>query len=189
MRDVDPSPMPEVLFLLAKRGNGGQTIQRCPATHAATKDLVHLENKKNPTNNPDDTKIVLPIPPAIVSPVIIFTASFANNDFAFLPALVCMLFRSAGGCGSFSPHLTSQLPSFLIQMPGSHAGVDTRCCWPPGAFPRQPPEIAGSVAQRRHQLLQATLDTHRHTRSLLHKRPRGSRIDTVYTMVPARKIK
>lgn len=43
MRDVSPSLMPEVLFLLAKGGNRGKTIQWCPAAHTATKELVHLK--------------------------------------------------------------------------------------------------------------------------------------------------
>lgn len=122
MRDVVPSPMPEVLFLLAKGGNGGKTIQWCPAAHTATKDLVHLKKKKkNQTNkpqqktnhNPNNVKIILPIPPAIVSPVIIFTASFANNDFAFLPTPVCMLFRSAGAVAASPPtsHLSCPVSS------------------------------------------------------------------------------
>lgn len=50
MRDVVPSPMPEVLFLLAKGGNRGKTIQWCPAAHTATKDLVHLKKKPRQTN-------------------------------------------------------------------------------------------------------------------------------------------
>lgn len=36
-------PMPEVLFLSGKGGNGGKTIRWCPAAHTATKDLVHLK--------------------------------------------------------------------------------------------------------------------------------------------------
>lgn len=149
-----------------------------PSSTHCNKRSCSFEN-----SNFNNTKIVLPIPLAIVSPVIIFTASFANNDFAFLTAPVCMLFRSAGGCGSFSPRLASQLPGFLLWMPVSHAGGARRCCWPPGAFPRHPSEIAGSVAQRGHRLHQATLNSHHQTWSLLHKRPRGSQIDTVYTML------
>lgn len=86
-------------------------------------------------SNHKNIKVVLPIPPAIISPVIIFTASSANNDSVLPPAPVCMLFRSAGGCGSFFPCLASRLPSFLIWMPSSRTGGGRRCCQLPGLFP------------------------------------------------------
>lgn len=116
-----------------------------------------LKKKPAKQNNPNNTQIVLPIPPAIVSPVIIFTASFPNNDFAFLPVPVCVLFRSAGGCGSC----------------GGDADARQPC--------RRGREVL--LAQRRPRLLQAALGSYHRTWSLLHKRPRGSRIDSIYTML------
>lgn len=56
-------------------------------------------------SNPSNTKTTPRVPPAIVSLVIIFTASAASNDFAFLPAPggVCVCYLGQLGAVAASP--------------------------------------------------------------------------------------
>ena len=178
MRDVGLSPAPEVLFLSAKGGDGGRTIRWCPAAHTATKDFVHLK-KATPTTLKSSCRYHRQL---------LAQSSYSQLLLPIMTLLFCQhrcacYLGQLGAVAASPPRLTSQPPGFPIRMPGSRAGRGRRCCWLPGAFPGQPSEIAGSVARRGHWLLQATLDSHHQTWSLLHKRPRGSRIDTVYTML------
>lgn len=79
VRDV---PVLEALFPVAIAGKGGEPIQWSPAANSAT----HTLQQKTLFITETNAEIILPVASAIVSLVIIFTASFANNDFAFLPA-------------------------------------------------------------------------------------------------------
>lgn len=72
----------KALFLVAIAGNGGEPIQWSPAANSAACTLQQKTLFIKETN----AEIVLPVASAIFSLVIIFTASFASNDFAFLLA-------------------------------------------------------------------------------------------------------
>lgn len=105
--------MPEVLFLLAKGGNRDKNHPVVPSSISCNKRSCSLEN-----SNLNNTEIVLLIPLAIVSPVIILTASFTNNDFAFLTALGCVCYLGQLGAVAASP------PASLLSCEVSSSG----CC-------------------------------------------------------------
>lgn len=91
--------MPEVLFLLPKGGKGDKNHPEVPSSTSCNKRSCSLEN-----SNLDNIEIVLLIPLAIVSLVIILTASFANNDFAFLTAQGCVCYLGQlGAVAASSP--------------------------------------------------------------------------------------
>lgn len=101
--------MLEVLFFLAKGGNGDKNHPVVPSSTSCNKRFCSLEN-----SNLNNTEIILPIPLAIVSPVIILTASFANNDFAFLTALGCVCYLGQLGAVAASPpalHMSCEVSS------------------------------------------------------------------------------